>query len=258
MIAPLITFEKVSLGYGRKTVVRDLSFDIRTGEYFGLVGPNGSGKTTILRGILGTLKPLEGSITIVPQDGGRPVRFGYVPQRDTIDYILPYSAEEVVAMGRFRQVGLFRRPGKADQEAVRRSLEHVGMSDMAARPFKELSGGQKQRVLIARALSSSPDVLVLDEPTNGMDLSSRTAILSLIKQLQREDKLTVLMVSHLLDDVASEVDRLALVEKSMFQVGTVEKVLTRKNLTAIYEMNVDVHRIQGRTVILAGGSDASK
>jgi zinc/manganese transport system ATP-binding protein len=132
------------------------------------------------------------------------------------------------------------------------------MGDMAARPFKELSGGQKQRVLIARALSSSPDVLVLDEPTNGMDLSSRTAILNLIKQLQQEDNLTVLMVSHLLDDVASEVDRLALVEKRVFQVGTVEEVLNKKNLTAIYDMTVNVHRIHGRTVILAGGSHASE
>jgi ABC-type Mn2+/Zn2+ transport system ATPase subunit len=255
---PLITFENVSLGYGNKTVIGDISFDIRAGEYFGLVGPNGAGKTTILRGILGTLKPLRGNITVSRGDGNGRVRFGYVPQRDTIDYSLPYTGEEVVAMGRYRQIGLFRRPGKADRDAVRRSLEHVDMSDMAGRSFKELSGGQKQRVLIARALSSSPDVLVLDEPTNGMDLSSRTAILNLIKRLQKEDRLTVLMLSHLLDDVASEVDRLALVEKSMFQVGTVEEVLNGKNLTAIYDMTVDVHRIQGRTVILAGGSHASE
>jgi ABC-type Mn2+/Zn2+ transport system ATPase subunit len=252
----LITFDGVSLGYGKHVVVEDISFTIAGGEYFGLVGPNGAGKTTLLRGILGTLKPLKGTIRIAAQDGGRAIRFGYVPQRETIDYSLPYTAAEVVMMGRYRQVGLFRRPGREDHDAVRRSLEHVSMEEMAFRPFQELSGGQKQRVLIARALSSSPDILVLDEPTNGMDLSSRTAILTLIKQLQKEDRLTILMVSHLLDDVASEVGRLALVEQSMFQVGSVEEVLNGKNLTSIYGMPVDVHRIHDRTVILAGGSNA--
>jgi ABC-type Mn2+/Zn2+ transport system ATPase subunit len=254
----LIVFDGVTLGYGRKIVVDGITFTIKSGEYFGLVGPNGAGKTTILRAILGTLKPLAGTVTVAGGEGGRPIRFGYVPQRDTIDYSLPYTAEEVVAMGRYRQIGLFHRPGKRDRQAVKRSLEHVDMLDLATRPFKELSGGQKQRVLIARALSSSPDVLVLDEPTNGMDLSSRTSTLKLIKQLQREDRLTVLMVSHLLDDVASEVDRLALVEKDTFQVGGVDEVLSSRNLTALYDIAVDVHRIGGRAVILAGGSDASR
>jgi ABC-type Mn2+/Zn2+ transport system ATPase subunit len=254
----LIEFTDVSLGYGARTVLDGISFRIGAGEYFGLVGPNGAGKTTILRAILGTLKPRRGTINLASLPDGRMLRFGYVPQRDTIDYSLPYASEEVVMMGRFRQIGLLRRPGAIDHEAVRRSLEHVQMLPMARRPFKELSGGQKQRVLIARALSSSPDVLILDEPTNGMDLSSRTAILTLIKQLQRDDKLTVLMVSHLLDDVASEVSRLALVEKNTFQVGPVEEVLTSTNLTSIYGMSVDVHRIHGRAVILAGGADACK
>jgi len=254
---PLIEFTHATLGYGGKTVLLDISFAVMPGDYFGLVGPNGAGKTTILRAILGTLAPLEGTVVIAEKDGGR-LRFGYVPQRDTIDYILPYRVEEVVMMGRYRQMGLFRRPGMRDRDAVRQSLVHVAIEDLAGRTFKELSGGQKQRTLIARALASEPDVLVLDEPTNGMDLSSRIAILDLIQRLHREDRLTVLMVSHLLDDVANHVGRLAIVERNYFQVGTVDDVLTSENLSSMYQMPVDVRTVGGRTVILTGGIDGKR
>ena len=250
---PVIEFAHATLGYGGKTVLRDISFAIYPGEYFGLVGPNGAGKTTILRAILGTLRPQQGRVTIAEKDG-EPLRFGYVPQRDTIDYILPYTVAEVVMMGRCRQMGLFRRPGRKDRDAVRQSLAHVAVEDLAGRTFKELSGGQKQRVLIARALASHPDVLALDEPTNGMDLSSRIAILDLIKRLHKEDALTILMVSHLLDDVANHVNRLAIVEKDCFQVGSVGDVLTSANLSSMYQMPVDVRTMEGRKVILTGGA----
>jgi ABC-type Mn2+/Zn2+ transport system ATPase subunit len=249
----LIRFTNTSLGYGRKTVLRDISFSIEAGEYFGLVGPNGAGKTTIVRTILGALKPLAGSVE-VRHPANRPLRFGYVPQRDTVDTVLPYTTAEVVMMGRFRQIGFLRRPGQADREAVRSSLAHVRLEDAAGRPFKDLSGGQKQRALIARALATEPDMLVLDEPTNGMDLASRTAILNLICELHQENSLTVLLVSHLLDDVARSVDRLAVVERDVFSVGSVDEVLTSENLSAIYGMPVTVQRLQGQTVVLTGGT----
>jgi ABC-type Mn2+/Zn2+ transport system ATPase subunit len=251
---PVIRFTKVTLGYGRTPVLRDISFEVHAGEYFGFAGPNGAGKTTIVRAILGTLKPLAGTVRVVMPSGSR-VRFGYVPQRDTVDYVLPYTVEEIVMMGRYRQMGILRRPGEADRAAVRKSLDHVGIRDLRGVSFRELSGGQKQRSLIARALASEPDVLVLDEPTNGMDLSSRISILDLIRQLHSNDRLTVIMVSHLLDDVANHVGRLAIVEKGFFQVGTVEEVLTGPNLSMLYGMPVDVRRVGGRMVILAGGDD---
>lgn len=256
-MSTLIEFSGATLGYAGKAVLTNVSFRIMAGEYFGLVGPNGAGKTTIVRTLLGTLRPIAGSV-VIGRSGERPVKFGYVPQRDTVEYVLPYSVEEVVMMGRFRQMGLLRRPGQADRDAVRASLEHVSVENLRGAAFKDLSGGQKQRVLIARALASAPDVLVLDEPTNGMDLSSRLAILELIGRLHAEDRLTVVMVSHLLDDVANHVGRLAIVEKEFFQVGTVEEVLTGANLSALYGMRVDVRSIDGRTVIVAGGDHGKR
>lgn len=247
----LIEFAGTSLGYGRKTVVKDVSFRIERGDYFGLLGPNGSGKTTVLRGILGILKPRSGRIT-VGTPGEPPVRFGYVPQRETLDYVLPYTVEEVVMMGRTREIGPLRRPGGADRTVVRDCLRNVAVENLAGRSFKDLSGGQKQRVLIARALACRPDVLVLDEPTNGMDLPSRHSILALIDGFHSGLSMTIIMVTHLLDDVANHVKRLAVVEPGLFQVGTPEEILTSPNLTSLYRIPVQVERVCGRTVILPG------
>lgn len=247
----LIEFKNASLGYGRKAVLNNINLAVYEGDYFGLVGPNGAGKTTLLRSILGIIHPLGGEVH-VRSANGEPVRFGYVPQRDTIDYILPYSVYQVVMMGRFRQMGMLRRPGNNDREAVQESMQHVDIQDLRDVAFKDLSGGQKQRVLIARALASRPDMLILDEPTNGMDLSSKTSILELIHKLHQQDNLTVLMVSHLLDDVANYVKRIAIVDRSFFQVGDVDEVLTDKNLSTLYQMPVHVQHIKGGKVILPG------
>ena len=248
----LVQFRNVTLGYGKKVILREVNFTIYRGDYFGLVGPNGAGKTTLLRAILGTLKPLTGEVSLTAPSSGL-VRFGYVPQRDTMDYVMPYTVNEVVMMGRYRQLGLFHAPRKEDHKAVQNSLRHVDIEELRDLSFKDLSGGQKQRTLIARALASEPAVLILDEPTNGMDLSSRKSILDLIRRLHSEGEHTVVMVSHLLDDVANYVQRIAIVEREYFQVGDVEEVLTAENLSAMYKMPVQVTRIGENKVILAGG-----
>jgi ABC-type Mn2+/Zn2+ transport system ATPase subunit len=251
-MSPLIEFKNATLGYGSKVVLSGISFAILPGEYLGIVGPNGAGKTTIVRTILGSIPPLAGEVTIRSATGGD-LRIGYVPQRDSIDYVLPYTVREVVMMGRFRQIGLLRRPGTEDKEIVRTSLVHAAVESLADRPFRDLSGGQKQRVLIARALASQPETLILDEPTNGMDLPSRISVLELINELHEKGKMTVIMISHLLDDVANHVRRIALVEPNFFQIGHVDEVLTAKNLSALYQMPVDVHHMHGNKIILPGG-----
>lgn len=248
---PLVTLDGVTLGYGKSLVLRDLSFAIGQGDYFGLVGPNGAGKTTVVRAILGALKPIEGKISFEQVRGGAPC-IGYVPQRDSINLVLPYTVGEVVMMGRYRQLGLVRRPGPVDLEAVRQALDHVDMGGERGRTLKELSGGQRQRVLIARALVTKPDLLILDEPTNGMDLSSKSSILDLITRLHEVDRITIVMVSHLLDDVANTVQRIAIVDRDFFMVGPVGEVLTPDTLSRIYRMDVRVGRLEGNTVILAG------
>ena len=230
---PYIIFENTTLGYGSKVILRDLTFTIEEGDYFGIVGPNGAGKTTILRAILGVLKPLSGTVRF-KSSSGEQLRIGYVPQRDTIDDVLPVhgrrSGDDGTLPGAWDvSSSLCNRP----ISAVAKSLDHVGMSDLAGHIFKDLSGGQKQRVLIARALASDPTVLVLDEPTNGMDLPSRFSILDLTRRLHDQDGLTVIIVSHLLDDVANHASRIAIVEQSFFQVGPVEESSPEKPERAV-------------------------
>jgi ABC-type Mn2+/Zn2+ transport system ATPase subunit len=249
-MTPLISFDHATLGYGRHVVLTDITFDIPTGDFLGLVGPNGAGKTTILRAILGSLTPLQGTVAIA--DG---VRFGYVPQRDSVDYGFPLKVIDVVVMGRYDRIGLLRRPSAADRAFGCDALDHVGIGHLADEPLNALSGGQKQRVLIARALVGDPNVLVLDEPTNGMDLVSTTQILGLVRELHDRDNLTVLMVSHALNEVANYVDRIALVVERGFRIGTVAEIMTEETLTHMYGIPVDVDEMHGHRVVVARRTD---
>ena len=242
----LITFDHATLGYGRRVVLSDISFDIPAGDFLGLVGPNGAGKTTILRAILGSLTPLQG--TVARADG---LRFGYVPQRDSVDYNFPLKVLDVVMMGRYDRIGLLRRPSRDDRDRACAALEHVGIANLAEQALSALSGGQKQRVLIARALVGEPNVLVLDEPTNGMDLVATTQILSLVRELHEKDGLTVLMVSHALNEVANYVDRIALVVERGFRIGRVGEIMTESTLTQMYGIPVDVDEMHGHRIVVA-------
>jgi ABC-type Mn2+/Zn2+ transport system ATPase subunit len=248
----LIEFRGVDLGYRRHTVLKELSFSIQQGDFVGIVGPNGSGKTTIVRAILGILRPRRGEIIIRHQASHR-LRIGYVPQRDSIDQIMPFTVSDIVMMGRYRRLGYFRHPSRVDREVVRGSLRHVDIEGLAPLSYKDLSGGQKQRTLIARALAAEPDVLILDEPTNGMDLTSRTTIMELIRKLHKEDRLTIVMVSHLLSDVANFVKHIILVDQDFFQVGAVDDLLTEKNLSQVYNLTVSVGEFLGSKVVVARG-----
>ena len=248
----LVQFENVTLGYRRNVIAKEISFSIEEGEFVGIVGPNGSGKTTIVRAILGILKPQRGDIRVRGRSSER-LRIGYVPQRDSIDPIMPFTVSDVVIMGRYGRLGMIRRPTSKDRAAAIEALKHVDLLDQAASSYRDLSGGQKQRTLIARALAAEPDMLILDEPTNGMDLASRTAIMELIKHFHAEHGMTVLMVSHLLSDVANYVKKIMLVEPQFFQVGSVEEILSEANLTRVYGLPVMVGEWMGTKVIIARG-----
>ncbi|HUH12962.1 MAG TPA: metal ABC transporter ATP-binding protein [Longimicrobiales bacterium] len=246
---PVVAFRDVTLGYGSTPVLTDLAFEIHEGDFVGLVGPNGSGKTTILRAILGTLEPMAGRV-----ERGQDLRFGYVPQRQALDYGWPLRTMDVVLMGRYDRVGLMQRPGAEDREAALEALEHVGVRELASRRFQSLSGGQKQRALIARALVGRPSLLLLDEPTDGMDVASTGAILELVRDLHRSERLTVVMVSHQLNEVANDVDRLALVVEGGFQMGTADELLTGSNLSELFGVPMEVDTVKGfRMVHTAAG-----
>ena len=242
----LVIFDRATLGYGRRAVLTGLSFDIPEGDFLGMVGPNGAGKTTILRAILGTLEPLDGTVTRMPG-----LRFGYVPQRDQVDYNFPLKVVDVVMMGRYDRIGLGRRPSTEDRRHALDALEHVGIAHLAERHITALSGGQKQRTLIARALVGRPNVLVLDEPTAGMDLVATTQILGLVRELHVRDGLTVLMVSHALNEVANYVERIALVMEGGFRIGCVEDILNERTLSELYGIPVEVDSFNGHRIVVA-------
>lgn len=242
----LIEFSDVSLGYGKKIVMKDLNFYIKEKTFLGLVGPNESGKTTILKAILGLLKPLKGKISM------NKVRAGYVPQRESIDEIYPFTVFDIVLMGRYSLIPPLKRPGKKDRTVVMKSLDYLGIKDLSSVPYRDLSGGQKQRVLIARALSGEPDLLILDEPTNGMDLASEQNIMKTVLTLHYEKELTVVFVTHYLELVANFAKEIIILDKDSFQFGKTNEIINDNVLSNIYNMKVLVDKSLGQTIILTG------
>ena len=176
---PVVRVEHVALGYRDGVVVQDLSFEIHRQDILGIVGPNGCGKTTFLRTLLGLMRPIHGRVERDPS-----LIVSYVPQRDRLNTMLPITALEVAVMGCAARGRVLRGTRATDREAAQRALARVGAESLGSQLFRSLSGGQQQRVLLARALAADPDVLVLDEPTAGMDLASEAAILEFLRDLE--------------------------------------------------------------------------
>ena len=243
MSKEIIKFENVSVGYGKNIVLADLNFSIFDNDFVGIVGPNGAGKSTVLKTLIGNIKPLSGKVI---KDN---LRIGYVPQRDIVQPLLPYTVFDVVMMGRYALMGILGKPNKTDVEIVNNSLENVGIADLKNYQYNSLSGGQRQRTLIARALAVQPTVLILDEPTNGMDTPSHYALLELTENLHEEKLLTILLVSHLLSDVAKYAHEIILVEKESFQYGPTEVILSEENLKKTYSSNFSVTKFNDELII---------
>jgi ABC-type Mn2+/Zn2+ transport system ATPase subunit len=248
----LVAVDHAAIGYRGRALLSGIELAVRPGDFLAVVGPNGGGKTTLLRTLLGALPLVEGRL-VRP----RPLRVGYVPQREHVDSIWPFRCSEVVLMGRIPALGVLRRPGERDREAVRRSLAEVGIEDLADQWYGELSGGQRQRTLIARALAADPELLALDEPTNGMDPGAELATLDLLRDLQRGGGRAIVMVSHRIEAVANYARTLAFVDKDqgLFRVGSVDAMLRPDALEALYRRPVVVREDGGRRVVLATTGD---
>ncbi|MDR3233680.1 MAG: ABC transporter ATP-binding protein [Planctomycetaceae bacterium] len=190
---PAVHFEAVSFSYGGPVVVENASFEIEEGGFVSIVGPNGGGKTTLVKLMLGLLLPQKGTVQVF---GKQPAvcgcQLGYTPQFLTVDFSFPLSVLDVVLMGRIRSGQLWY--SKADRSAARNALETMQLTDSARVPFRHLSGGQRQRVLIARAVCGEPDILVLDEPTNNIDSQSEEILYDILMELNK--RMTIVMVSH--------------------------------------------------------------
>ncbi|CAM4462817.1 metal ABC transporter ATP-binding protein [Paenibacillus phoenicis] len=211
----LSSMENVVFGYGDKPVIDGVSLEIHAGEFVGITGPNGAAKTTLLKLLLGLLKPWSGSVKINEEAlvEGR-LNVGYVPQQvAAFNSGFPSRVLELVKSGCYPRLGLFRRFGAEEQQIVERSLKQVGMWEQRYRKIGELSGGQKQRICIARALAGQPRVLVLDEPTTGMDRQSRQGFYQLLRHMTDQHGLTVIMVTHGPEEAEAYLDRIISLEQ---------------------------------------------
>jgi zinc transport system ATP-binding protein len=239
----LVELAGVTYGYGGYPAVEDVSLRIERGEFFGIIGPNGSGKTTLLKLMLGLLTPPRGVVSLF---GVPPVTFrdwrrvGYVPQRITLDATLPMTVGEVVAGGLVSTLWPLERIGPQRRQQVREALALAGMEKHAAERIGRLSTGQQQRVLIARALVTHPELLVLDEPTGGVDPEAQRNLYHLLHQLHVEGGVTVVLVSHDIGIVAKEVTRLACLNGSMLFCGAPAGFLGHEFLTQLYGAPVRV------------------
>ena len=240
---PFVEIEDVGFAYGEVSVLEGINLTVEPGDFLGIIGPNGSGKTTLLRIMLGLVPPSAGRVRLFGKDpsGFREWgRLGYVPQRATLDPALPATVQEVVASGLVATLGLFRRVGAAERQRIGDVLAHVGMEAHPAARIGALSPGQQQRVLIARALVSDPELLILDEPTGGVDPEAQTSFYALLHHLNREREVTLILVSHDIGVVAKEVTKLACLNRRLVFHGRPGDFLSDAALTALYGPSVRV------------------
>ena len=224
---PVLQVENVSFAYeDGATVLDNLTLQIAAGEFVALVGPNGAGKSTLLKIMLGLLKPQRGRVFLFGQDQRQFKewwRVGYVPQRlEQSNPHFPATVEEIVMLGRAAKRGLFKWPGPADRAAVSRALELAGIENLRHRMIGLLSGGQQQRVYIARALAAEPDLLVLDEPTAGVDAESQSRFYGLLNNLNKELGVSLVFVSHDIGPLRHMLDTVACIDRSLCYYGPPE------------------------------------
>ena len=230
--------------YDRVTALNGATATVRCGEALGIVGPNGSGKSTFLKAIAGLLQPQSGTVNVLGKAPRqlKPGTIAYVPQIEAVDWTFPATVWDVVAMGRFPRLGLFGRFGAHDKAAVWRALDMVKMRDLARRHISALSGGQQQRAFIARAIAQAPEVLLLDEPTTGVDAATEEALRVVVRELVAGG-MPVIMTTHDLDRAADWFDRLMVLDRHVLAIGTPDEVLESGSYAGIREhTHVHGHR----------------
>ena len=234
---PIIKIENVNFSYNHVHVLDHINLEINKGDYLGLIGPNGSGKTTLLKIILGLLEPDRGKVSLF----GKPInklknwtKLGYVPQKATqFENNFPITVSEIVSLGRIAQKGLMGKLNKEDKKAVLEALSKVGMLPFKDRLINELSGGQQQRIFIAKALVTDPELLILDEPTVGIDSQSQDEFYDLLTKLNNEGK-TIVIVSHDISVISNEVGCLACLNKTLIYHGTPKRFIKGDYLDKLY------------------------
>lgn len=234
--APAVRLRDVAVGYDSTPIMTHANLEIGWGQFVGVIGPNGAGKSTLIKTVLGTLRPLHGTVEV----GGYPSQtrearnlIGYVPQREAVNWDFPVTVSDVVMMGRTSRLGWLRFPGSADRQSVVGALDLVGMADFAGRQISQLSGGQQQRVFLARALAQGGRLLLLDEPLNGVDATTQEAIGHLLHGV-RDNGGTVMMATHDLELAAAWCDQMVMVNHAIVACATPVEALQPEVLRNTY------------------------
>ena len=234
---PFIRFDDLAIGYDGQPVLSGISLSITRGSFTAILGANGSGKSTLLKTLLGIQPPLAGRIRLGAPTEAAPV-FGYVPQATQFDPLYLLTGYDVALMGVYGRVGLCRLIPRSERAFVRECLRATGAEDFGRKQFAELSGGQKQRVLIARALATKPDILVLDEPTAGVDAAATQSLLAFISRIHQERGLTILLVTHDLPLVRRHAQQVIWLHEGKVRTGTAAELLRPEHLAEVLDIEI--------------------
>ncbi|NLZ38943.1 MAG: metal ABC transporter ATP-binding protein [Firmicutes bacterium] len=238
MNQPIIQLEHIYFYYGQQLILDDISLTVNPCDFVGLIGPNGSGKSTLLKIIVGLLQPARGRVRLFgsgQRNIGNLTRIGYVAQNAiSFNQIFPATVEEIVLSGLTAALGYFRRPGKTERKLVQQTLQQVGIEHLSKCLIGELSGGQQQRAFIARALVAKPELLILDEPTVGIDAQAQENFYRLLSSLREQKGITLLMVSHDLSNISNHVTKLAYINKRLYFYGTPSEFWSDNTMGKLY------------------------
>ncbi len=243
---PLVELNQVTFGFGAEPILEDISLHLHPGQFAALVGPSGAGKTSLLKLILGVLHPSQGEVCIKGEAlNGRPApRVGYVPQLEAVDWNFPVTVAQAVLMGRIQRSGIWPWPSHEDKQRLSAILKRLGIADLAGRHIRDLSGGQQQRVFLARALIAEPELLVLDEPTTGVDMSTAENVLRMLADLNQQG-MTILITTHDLNTAAAHLPWVICINRRVIAQGSPDDVFTVEVLNETYQGDMLVIRQDG-------------
>lgn len=246
---PIVELRGVTSGYGGSPALESVDLAVNRGDFVGLLGPSGSGKTTLLRTILGAVDVYEGEVVVEGQSiaDQRP-RIGYVPQIETIDWNFPVTVEQVVMMGFTSNRWWLPWRQKNDYDHALEIMDRLGIADFARRHIRELSGGQQQRTFLARALVGSPHVLLLDEPTSGVDIKTRDEVMHLLDELNHQD-VTIIMTTHEINSVAAHLPWVVCVNRRIVDSGPPSRIFTPDVLKRTYNADIVVTEYMGMKLV---------
>jgi len=246
--SPAVRVRNVSAGYDGRPAIENVSLDIGAGSLVAILGPNGGGKSTLLKVVAGLLKPWSGTVDVLGAPAGREAhRVAYVPQAELVDWSFPVTVWDVVMMGRYPRLGPIRRPSAADRDAVHEALHSVGMAERSRTQIGSLSGGQRRRAFLARALAANPDLYLLDEPVTGVDVTTQEDLMHLLEAEAIRGK-TIVATTHDLGAAAHHFDLLIAVNRRVIARGPASEVLAGNVLAQIYGPHVMV--LEGQTLLV--------